>query len=101
MLLFLIEQGLDACRFLASNGRYLQSVQYSKMSKSTDKSSTASPIDSDHFFSKWAEQISEENCVMKMFSALIFASLGNWEKARDLMLDGDDFVTRFSSLVKA
>jgi len=92
VLLFLIEQGVDACRFLASNGRWLQSIQYAKMSK--DKN------DVEQLMIKWADIMNSDGSkVLKMLAAMIFTSLGQWQKASDLMLQKDDcFAKRFKYL---
>uniref|UniRef100_A0A7E4VV83 WD_REPEATS_REGION domain-containing protein n=1 Tax=Panagrellus redivivus TaxID=6233 RepID=A0A7E4VV83_PANRE len=81
VLLFLIDQGMDACRFLASNGRWAQALQYAKMAPSTEKFTA----EAEQLLSRWADHLHTNGRVLKTHAAMIYASLGQTDKAFDLV----------------
>ncbi|TKR92096.1 hypothetical protein L596_006812 [Steinernema carpocapsae] len=82
-LLFLISQGLDACRYLQSQGLWLQSVTYAKMGLS----------DSKDVILKWVEHLMSDTISHKSSALVVLASLGEWREALTLLISQNEWNT--------
>ncbi|KAK0429332.1 hypothetical protein QR680_011326 [Steinernema hermaphroditum] len=82
-LLFLIAQGLDACRYLQSQGLWHQSVSYAKMGLPDAKDVVL----------KWVEHLMSESVSHKSLALMVLISLSEWREALTLLISHNEWST--------
>uniref|UniRef100_A0A0N4ZN59 WD_REPEATS_REGION domain-containing protein n=1 Tax=Parastrongyloides trichosuri TaxID=131310 RepID=A0A0N4ZN59_PARTI len=80
-MLFLIDQGLDACRHLQLQGNWLQSVLYAKANNK---------IEVKEVIKKFADQLLTENLFQKSLAIKLYASIQYWHECVEALLLSND-----------
>ncbi|KAI1731485.1 WD repeat-containing protein 11 [Ditylenchus destructor] len=75
-LLFLIDQGLDACKYLISQSMWMQSIAYAKMHPRCDY---------EEVLLRYVDYLMNEQVSYKSLAIMLLASLGKWNKCMSLV----------------
>uniref|UniRef100_A0A914CEA4 WD repeat-containing protein 11 n=1 Tax=Acrobeloides nanus TaxID=290746 RepID=A0A914CEA4_9BILA len=74
-LLFLIEQCMDACKYLISNGMWKQAISYAKLNENTSK----------EILGKWVDYLMNDQISYKSLAILVLASLGEVDRCAQML----------------
>nr|CAD2190580.1 unnamed protein product [Meloidogyne enterolobii] len=90
-LLSLIDQGLDACKYLISQGLWNIALIYSKIYPNCDFV---------EIYTRYAEYLITNGLDKNSLALMIFASLGNWQKCKTLIEGEEEEMSANKQLIK-
>uniref|UniRef100_A0A915MSF8 WD repeat-containing protein 11 n=1 Tax=Meloidogyne javanica TaxID=6303 RepID=A0A915MSF8_MELJA len=90
-LLSLIDQGLDACKYLISQGLWNIAIIYSKIYPNCDFV---------EIYTRYAEYLITNGLDRNSLALMIFASLGNWQKCKTLIEAEEEEMSPNKQLIK-